>query len=387
MHFQFPECIFFCFMTIADLTKYLEDWAPPGAAWEKDNVGLQIGSRGRKIKNIMLCLELDETVLKQAIQKKCNFIFTHHPLIFQSIKTLDFQNDFRAKLIEQLIKNDISVYSAHTNLDFTKDGVSFELAKTLRLKNIRFLDNEEANQFKIITFVPMNSLEKISKAVFGAGAGVIGDYDNCGFRLNGQGSFKGSNKTMPVVGKKNKFEVVEEIRFEFIVDSWKLKKVISALLKSHPYEEPAYDIYPLKNKNINYGYGAMGELDKPMSEKEFMSHVKKTLKLNSFRYCDGKSKTIKKVAVCGGSGSELIDLAISKNADAFITADIKYHPFQISLGKVLLIDAGHYETEIPVMNIVQKKLVKFLSSQKNIKILKYTGTTNPIKFYKQNKGV
>jgi putative NIF3 family GTP cyclohydrolase 1 type 2 len=156
------------------------------------------------------------------------------------------------------------------------------------------------------------------------------------------------------------------------------------MLKVHPYEEPAYDIYPLKNKNVNFGYGAIGEFEKQMTARDFLTHVKKSLRLDSFRYCQGKSKIIKTVAVCGGSGSELISSAIAKNADAFITADIKYHPFQDALGNILLIDAGHYETEIPVMNIVKNKLEKFLSPQRKIKVLKYSGTTNPVKFYKQN---
>jgi dinuclear metal center YbgI/SA1388 family protein len=384
MHFQLTECIFFCFMTKADLTKYLEDWAPPGAAWEKDNVGLQVGSRGQKIKNIMLCLELNEAILKQAIQKNCNFIFTHHPLIFQPIKRLDFQNDSKAKLIQQLIQNNITVYSAHTNLDFTKDGVSFELAKALKLNNIKFLSNEEANQYKIIVFVPENNLETVSKAVFSAGAGIIGEYKNCSFRTNGHGTFKGSEKANPTIGKKNNFEVVEEVRFEFIVNAWKLKSVISALMQSHPYEEPAYDIIPLKNKNVNYGFGAIGILEKALSRKVFLAHVKKSLKLDSFRYCEGNSKIIQTVAVCGGAGSDLVSAAVAQKADAFITADIKYHLFQDTADKILLIDAGHYETEIPVMNIVKEKIEKFLGSNKEIKVLKYMGSTNPVKFYKQN---
>lgn len=369
-------------MIVGELTKYLEDWAPPGAAWEKDNVGLQIGSRGETIQNIMLCLELDDEVLREALQKKCNFIFTHHPLIFKPLKRLDTQKDSKAKLIEKIIKNNITVYSAHTNLDFTKDGVSFELAKSFKLKNIRFLEFEESNQFKVVAFVPQNSLDKVSSSVFGAGAGKIGEYENCSFQLNGVGTFKGSDKSNPVVGKKNRLETVNEIRFEFLVDSWNLNKVIAALIKSHPYEEPAYDIYPLRNKNVNYGAGAIGDLEKELSEKEFLSLVSKVLKTKSVKYCQGKKKPIQKVAVCGGSGAELIEPAIAADADAFVTADIKYHAFQDAAKKLLLIDAGHYETEIVVMNAVQHKLKKLIPSNSKIKILKYTGNTNPIKFYK-----
>jgi len=370
-------------MTTGDLIKYLEDWAPPGAAWEKDNVGLQIGSRGYNIKNILLCLELNREVLKEALQKKCNFIFTHHPLIFSPIHRLDLDQDPRSQLIETIFKNNITVFSAHTNLDFTKDGVSFELAKSLKLKNLQFIENEKDNQFKVIVFIPLKSLEKVSDAVFKAGGGIIGEYKNCSFRLNGEGTFEGSDKTTPAVGRKNKFEKVNEIRLEFIVDSWNLNNVISVLKKVHPYEEPAFDIYQLKNKNANYGAGVIGDLETSMSEKEFLSHVNKSLKTKVLMYCSGKSDVIKKVAVCGGSGSDLMKYVISKKADAFVTADIKYHSFHDAIGKFLFIDAGHYETEIISLNAVRGKILKFIPASSKIKVFKYSGTTNPVKVYKQ----
>lgn len=370
-------------MSIGELIKYLDDWAPPGAAWEKDNVGLQTGSTGYKIKNIMLCLELDEKVLKESIKKKCNFIFTHHPLIFNPIKKLDTEKDTRAKLIARAIKNNITVYSAHTNLDFVKDGVSFELAKVLKLKNIRFLEQQESNQFKVVTFVPNKNLDKVAEAVFSAGGGIIGEYENCSFRIDGLGTFKGSEKSNPVIGKRESLESVHETRFEFIVDAWKLNEVISALKKSHPYEEPAYDVYPLKNKNVNYGYGTIGELEYPMNEKSFLSHAAKSIKAANLKYCSGSGKTIKTVAACGGAGGEFLNAAISNKADAFVTADIKYHSYHEAAGKILLIDAGHYETEIHSLNTVKKKIEKVLSNDKKIKVLKYSGSTNPAKFYKQ----
>jgi dinuclear metal center YbgI/SA1388 family protein len=370
-------------MTVGELTKYLEDWAPPGAAWEKDNVGLQVGSNGATIKNIMLCLELDDEVLKEALQKKCNFIFTHHPLIFNPLKKLDLEKNFTARLIQKIIKNNITVYSAHTNLDFTKDGVSFELAKKLKLNNARFLEFEENNRLKIILFVPQDSLDKVANAVFNAGGGIIGEYENCSFRTDGVGTFKGSEKSRPAIGKKNNFEQVDEVRLEFIADSWNLNKVLSAIEKTHPYQEPAYDIYPLKNKNVNYGAGVIGELEKGMGQKEFLNHVCKSLNTDAVKFCNGKVNSIHKVAVCGGSGSELISRAISSGADAFVTADIKYHAYQTAQKEILLIDAGHYETEIVVLNSVQRKMKKIISTDNRIKILKYSGNTNPVKFYKQ----
>ena len=378
---HFKRGAFFLYMIAGELTDYIESWSPPGAAWEKDNVGLQIGSRGTKIKNIMLCLELTDEVLQEAFNKNCNFIFTHHPLLFNPVYKLDFEFNSTAKLIEKIVKNNITVYSAHTNLDFAKDGVSFELAKKLKLTEIKFLQNLELSQFKIAVFVPESHLEQVSNAVFSSGAGIIGEYENCSFRLKGEGTFKGSEKSNPVIGKKNVFEKVEEIRLEFIVDQWNLDKVISSMLKAHPYEEPAYDIYPLKNRNVNFGAGAIGILKNEMSEEEFLRYVSNSLNTEVLRYCSGKNKVIKKVAVCGGAGSNLINYAINSNADAFITADIKYHEFHQANNKILLIDAGHYETEILILNEVKKRIEEFIGNNK-IKVYKYTKTTNPIKFYK-----
>jgi dinuclear metal center YbgI/SA1388 family protein len=239
-------------MIAETIINFIEKWAPPGAAWEKDNVGLQVGSTKREITNIFLCLELTEKSLNQAINKNCNFIFTHHPFIFKPLNKLNTHSDPKGKLIEKLIKNDITLYSAHTNLDFTTDGVSFELAKSLKLKNNRFLVNEKSNQFKLVVFVPEKSLENVSDSLFNAGAGIIGEYEKCSFRLSGNGTFQGSANTNPVIGTKLNYENVNEVRLEVLIDSWKLNSVLSALHQSHPYEEPAFDIYPLNNDNVNY---------------------------------------------------------------------------------------------------------------------------------------
>ena len=374
-------------MTAEKIIKFIEGWAPPGAAWEKDNVGLQIGSTKRKVSNIFLCLELTEKSLSQAIKKHCNFIFTHHPFIFKSLKKVNTHSDPKGKLIEKLIKNDITLYSAHTNLDFTKDGVSFELAKSLKLKNSKFLVNEKSNQFKLVVFIPEKELEFVSNSMFDAGAGIIGDYEKCSFRLNGTGTFKGSENTNPAIGKKLNLENVNEVRLEVLVDSWKLNTVISALHKSHPYEEPAFDIYPLNNENVNYGFGVIGELSKNKTQSEFLTHVCKSLKIENLRYANGTGKKIKKVAVCGGSGSDLLEAAIANKADAFVTADLKYHTFQDGEDRILFIDAGHYETEIPALNVVKRKLESLINiNGESVKVYKYSGSTNPVKFF-NNKGV
>lgn len=369
-------------MTCKEIIKHIEDWAPKEIAWQKDNVGLQVGASNREVKNIILCLEITEEVIDDAIKKKCNFIFTHHPLLFRPLKKIDLLNDKNSLLIEKLIKNDIILYSAHTNLDFTKDGVSFELAKILELKDITFLSSSESNQYKLAVFVPENAIDNVAEAVFKAGAGKIGEYTDCSYRTAGRGTFKGSDKSNPKIGNRGVLETVNEIKLEVVVNSWYLNKVIRAMIEAHPYEEPAYDIYALKNPNNNYGAGALGILKEKMTEDEFLKYVSGQLKVKNFRYVKGKNTSVKKVALCGGAGSDLIEDAVNSGADAFITADIKYHAFQDASRKILLIDAGHYETEIHSLNEVQRRLdVLIRKNNGNIKIFKYDGSTNPIIFY------
>jgi dinuclear metal center YbgI/SA1388 family protein len=367
-------------MTCGEIFKYIEDWAPKEISWNKDNVGLQIGSAKRVVKNILLSLDLNMNVVNEAKNKNCNLIITHHPLLFNPVKKIDTGTDKRSLLIEKLIKNDITLFAAHTNFDFAKAGVSFQLAKTLKLKNIRFLTSINAIQYKLAIFVPNTHLEKVANAIFENGGGIIGEYSHCSFRTKGIGSFKGSEKTSPSIGKKLNYEKTDEIKLEVLIDYWKLEKILSAVKKVHPYEEVAYDVYPLNNKNANYGIGAIGELEKGMSYGEFLKHVSKSLKIKNFRYTNGKKSKIKTVAVCGGSGSEYIKDAVNLGAEAYVTADLKYHTFFDYEDKLLLIDAGHYETEILSLNELNKRLSSLIKKDK-VKVFNYTRSTNPINFY------
>ena len=373
-------------MIANELINYIENWAPPEIAWDKDNIGLQVGSIKQRISNIFLCLELTEKALNEAIKKKANFIFTHHPFIFSPLKTINISSDPKAKLIERLIKNDITLFSAHTNLDFTKDGVSFELAKTLKLQNTKFLVNQKSNQFKLVVFVPKESVDNVSESLHNAGAGIIGEYDNCSFQLEGTGKFRGTQKSNPVIGKRGNLEFTNEIRLEVLVDSWKLNKVIKSLRDTHPYEEPAFDVYSLKNENVNYGFGAIGNLEKSLSINEFFSHTCTSLKTNNLRYAKGKKNKIKKVAVCGGSGAELLEAAIKSGADAFVTADLKYHTFQDGEDRILFIDAGHYETEVHALKMVKNKIEKFINKNgESVRVFNFSGSTNPVKFFNNTR--
>jgi len=369
-------------MTVGEVIKYIESWAPPGAGWENDNSGIQVGSRNRKIKSVFLSLELTPNSLKQAIKHNSNFIFTHHPFIFNPLRQIDFTTESKSILIESLIKNDITLFSAHTNLDFTSGGVSFQLAKRLGLEKLNFLKNEDSNQFKLVVFVPRNDLDKVSSSAFRAGGGVIGEYSNCSAYNQVTGTFRGSAASNPALGKKERLEKVEELRLEIIVNKWNLRQALNAIKESHSYEEPAIDIYPLKNENSNYGYGVIGELKTSLSKNQFLELISERLKVKALKYCTGKKGRIKRVAVCGGSGTELVNDSIRSGADAFITADLKYHTFQDAEEKILLVDAGHYETEIWILDEVKRRLESwFNQKEEKIKVYKYSGSTNPVKVF------
>jgi dinuclear metal center YbgI/SA1388 family protein len=383
MHFK-KRSAFFFEMTGKEIIKYLEEWAPKGIAWDKDNVGLQVGDPEIKIKNILLSLDLKEEVIESAIKENCNLVITHHPLLYYPLKNLDFSKNLKARMIEKLIKNNITLYSAHTNLDFTKHGVSYQLAKRLSLKNIRFLKNLSENQYKLAVFVPASHINKVAEAIHQSGGGLIGEYSHCSFRTSGTGTFRGSNESNPAIGKKGVVEFVEEVKLEVLVNKWNLNPVIDAMEKVHPYEEVAYDIYSLKNDNANYGIGAIGELKDAMDTNDFLVFVSSKLKTSTLRYAKSNKKKIKSVAVCGGSCGELVEEVIKQNADAFVTADLKYHTFHDAERKILLIDAGHYETEAPILDEIKRRLESLLIENKKIKVLKFKGSTNPIVFYNKS---
>jgi dinuclear metal center YbgI/SA1388 family protein len=366
-------------MKCEKIIKIIEDWAPKEIAWEKDNVGLQVGSLKREVNNILLCLDVSDKVVVEAKKKKCNLIISHHPLLFRALKKIDVSNDRVSKIVEMLIKDNITLYSAHTNLDFSKEGVSFQLANKLKLINQQFLLRQSSNLSKLVVFVPDGFVEKVAEAIHNAGSGIIGEYSNCSFRTVGIGTFKGSGKSNPTLGTRKKLERVNEVKLEVLVNTFNLPKVVAEMKKAHPYEEVAFDIYPITNENTEFGMGVIGELKKELSEKEFLKHVSNSLRIKNFRHTKSTKSRIKNVAVCGGSCSDLLSTAIKNKADAFVTADIKYHTFQDAENKILLVDAGHYETEIHLLDQIGKKLKKSLEVK--IKVFKYSDSTNPIVFY------
>jgi dinuclear metal center YbgI/SA1388 family protein len=349
-------------MTVKEISQVLEVWAPKELAWERDNVGLQIGDEKRRVKKILLSLDCSKRVIEEAKKKEIDLIICHHPLFFHPLKSVQKQTRTGAMVVE-LAKREIAVYSAHTNLDVTTNGVSVALAETIGLQNINVLLSQKDMQKKIVVFVPHQYVDKVTKAMAEAGAGVIGNYEYCSFQLEGTGTFRGTMLANPFVGKTGTLEKVQEVRLEMIVPNGKVRTVLNAMKSVHPYEEVAYDVYPLSNETSQYGAGAIGEFKRPMTVASFIGTIKRKLHTRAIRCSSNPPAKIKRVAVCGGSGSDLLSEAIRQQADAFVTADVRYHTFQEAENVIALIDAGHFETEFPIL----KKLASYLQKEFNVR--------------------
>lgn len=359
--------------TIVDL---LNTYAPPAFQESYDNSGLSIGDAECEVTGILITLDITPDVLKEAEAKHCNLVISHHPLIFRPVKSLTGKT-VQEQIIIQAIRSNLCIFSLHTNLDSIAGGVNTVLADQIGLANQKILRPRKGLLKKLVTFCPDSHAEQVRQAIFSAGAGMIGNYDSCSFNASGTGTFKPNVNARPFVGETAKLHFEPEIRIETIFPGHLENAIKSALIESHPYEEVAYDIYPIENEFPLAGSGVIGELKRESSFGNFLQLIKEKLNLSHVRYVEGKSKKINKVAVCGGSGTFLIADALAARCDAFITADIKYHDFQDAAGQLHLIDAGHFETEI-----LSRDLIKNILSEKFPKFAVHTSmvNTNPIKF-------
>ncbi|HTP14194.1 MAG TPA: Nif3-like dinuclear metal center hexameric protein [Bacteroidota bacterium] len=366
-------------MTVGDIERVVEQWAPAWTAWERDNVGLQIGERTRQVNKILLALELTDGVVREAVKKKIDLIVTHHPPLFRPLASLTDSTQTGKNLLA-LARQNIAVYSAHTNLDAARDGVSFALARTLGLLDVGFLAPLENSLVKIVVFVPSSHVERLSAEMAEAGAGIIGRYDSCSFRTRGTGTFRGGPQTNPWSGKRGVLETVDETRLEMIAPKARVDAILLSIRRVHPYEEVAYDVIPVSTPNSNYGMGALGHLGQPVSLSSFLRSAKRALHAERLRFVGDPRMNIKIVAVCGGSGSDLVDRAIRAGADVFITADVRYHTFHAAAGRIALVDAGHWETEHGVLEPLQRKLAEAVRRSKHkVSIVLAQSLTNPIR--------
>jgi len=364
-------------MKIKDITNCLESIAPLSLQESYDNAGLIVGDPQQEVTGVVVCLDSIEAVIDEAIAKKCNLVVAHHPIVFNGLKQLNGKN-YVERVVLKAIKNDIAIYAIHTNLDNVFwQGVNSKIAEKLQLHTTKILAPKKGLLNKLVVFCPFKKVEAVKKALFAAGAGNIGDYDECSFSTPGKGTFRGDESTNPYVGEKGQQHSEEEERIEVIYPSYKEKGILRAMVEAHPYEEVAYDCYQLKNSWQDVGSGLVGELVKPMDEKEFLSFLKTQMKTDCIRYTALRDKPIQKVALCGGAGSFLLQAAKGAGADVFITGDFKYHEFFDADGQLIVADIGHYESEQYTIELIAGLIKdKFANFAVHL-----TGIyTNPIKY-------
>ena len=331
-------------MILQNIITELEKFAPLSYQESYDNCGLLTGHKDQKITGALLCLDCTEEVVEEAVQKKCNLIIAHHPIIFSGLKKIN-GSTYVERTIIKAIQNNIAIYACHTNLDNVHNGVNKKIADKLGLINTRILAPKKSILKKLVTFVPNDYLEVLRNSLFNAGAGNIGNYDNCSFVLEGTGSFRGNENSNPFIGEKGKFSLEKESRLELIFEALNESQIVAALKQNHPYEEVAFDIYQLENTYQNIGSGMIGELRDEIHEKDFLELLKSIFKLKIVKHTAFLNKPIKKVSLCGGSGSFLLKNAINSKSDIYISSDFKYHEFFDAENKILAVDIGHYETE------------------------------------------
>jgi dinuclear metal center YbgI/SA1388 family protein len=364
-------------LSVKEVVRVIEESVPLSYQESYDNSGLQIGDPRQEISSILLTIDITEEVIDEAIASGANLIVSHHPLIFGGLKRITGSN-YVERCIVKAIQNNIALYACHTNIDNIISGVSFRMAAKMGLANIKVLAPLEGALLKLVVFVPANHAGDIRKAIFAAGAGHIGEYDCCSFNTEGAGTFRASEQAHPFVGEIGKLHTEAEVRIETILPKPIQHKVISAMLKAHPYEEVAYDIYPLANKFSNAGSGAIGNFENPMDETAFLTHLQKTFQVGAIRHTNLSGRKVSKVALCGGSGSFLFKDARNAGADAFVSGDFKYHQFFDADNRIMIADIGHFESEQYTTEIFYEILIKKFPSF----AIRFTKVkTNPIKYF------
>ena len=331
-------------MKINQITKLIEEFAPLSLQEDYDNAGLLIGNADDEVNAALLCIDVSEKIIDEAITKKCNLIISHHPLIFKGLKSITGKNETE-RCVLKAIKNNIAIYTAHTNIDNAEHGVSFKMAEKIGLKNTQILLPQAEKLLKLVTFVPNDKADEVRQAIFEGGGGAIGNYDMCSYNLHGEGTFRALEGTNPYVGNVGEMHTEAEMRIEVILPNYLKNSVLSKLIKVHPYEEPVVDFYVLQNAYPKVGSGLVGELENEVDEIVFLQKLKEIFAVPCIKHSPLTGKRIKKVALCGGSGSFLINNAIASQADIFITGDVKYHDYFLAENRILIADIGHFESE------------------------------------------
>ncbi|HNQ12429.1 MAG TPA: Nif3-like dinuclear metal center hexameric protein [Bacteroidia bacterium] len=363
--------------SIGDVLTQLDSWAPYTYQESYDNSGLIVGDKAQEVKGILLSLDVTEKVIDEAIQHKCNLIVSHHPIVFSGLKRFT-GSDYVERCVIKAIKNDIALLSIHTNLDNVVHGVNLALCKQLDFEAVRVLSPLKSNLYKLVYFCPIEHHERVRKEVFAAGAGSIGNYQECSFNLEGEGTFKPNKNAKPYTGEIGELKKENEIRVEVLVEKPLLSKVLQTLLKAHPYEEVAYDVYALENMHHSIGAGMLARIKQPLSEEAFLQHVKTKTGSRIIRHSPFTGNKVEWVALCGGSGSFLTQTALSAGAQAFITSDFKYHQFFDANNQLLITDIGHFESECFIMNAIHDFLKKNFT---NLALRLTEFSTNPVNYF------
>lgn len=362
------------FNTIIDL---LEKIAPPTLQEAYDNSGIIVNANNHDVSGAIICLDVTEEVVKEAIVNQCNLIISHHPPIFKGIKSLDSRS-FSSRAILLAIKHDISLYAIHTNLDNVAHGVSQTMAQRLGLIDTRVLQPTKPNLLKLAVFVPASHHRSLSAALFGAGAGNIGNYAECSFAAPGMGTFTPLPGSTPFIGETNQISQVEEIKLEVVFPNYLKQSVLTAMRSAHPYEEIAFDLIALENTPTQTGAGLVGELPEALSPNEFLLRLRKAFGTPAIKHTPFITSEVKRIAVCGGAGSFLLSNALAQGADAYVTSDIKYHEYLEAQGKIAFIDVGHYESEQYAIDLLFDKLTENFP---NFAIFKTGVNTNPVQYF------
>lgn len=336
-----------------------EEWVPKDLALKDDPIGLNVGTLNKQVKNVMITLDVLENVVDEAIERDVDLIIAHHPFIFRPLKEINLDSE-KGRIVAKLIKHDIAVYAAHTNLDAAEGGVNDALCDAIGVGNRKVLiETDREKLFKLVVFVPQTHQDQVREAISMAGAGHIGNYSHCTFQTEGKGNFMPLEGTEPFIGSKGELETVQEVRMETIVPNSRLSKVLTAMEEAHPYEEVAYDLYPLANKGQKLGFGRIGTLNKEMTLKQFADHLKVALDVPTVRVVGNLDDKIKRVAILGGDGNKFISTAKRQNADVFVTGDLYFHVAHDALGMGLnVIDPGHH-----VEKVMKKAVKDYLDKQ------------------------
>jgi dinuclear metal center YbgI/SA1388 family protein len=364
-------------MLLHQITQFLETIAPVSLQESYDNAGLLTGNASMPCTGVLISLDCTEAIVQEAIDKNCNVIVAHHPIIFSGLKKIN-GNNYVERTIIKAIKNDIAIYAIHTNLDNVLQGVNRKIAQKLALQNVQILAQKKDVLQKLVVFCPKENAQKLSEALFAAGAGNIGNYSECCFISEGTGFFKPENGANPQTGEIGKREILPEMKIEIIFPAWLQGQIIQAMKANHPYEEVAYDIFTLQNKNQAIGSGIIGNLAEPIEETDFLKKLGTIFNIKAIKHTVLLGKKIQKVAVCGGAGSFLTSAAKAAGADVYVTADVKYHEFFDADGQLLLADIGHFESEQFTIDL----LFELLSDKfPNFALLKTSVNTNPVEYF------